>query len=924
MIENSIDLSNYDMIDIISIEDSDECQTYDIEVDSVHRFEAKNPDEDFSSISHNSATICLFSHDDEDMMKAKTGDWYLENPQRSRSNNSAVIVRDEITKEEYNKITPMIKEFGEPGFVFFNSKEHATNPCVSGETLVHLKDHDITENGKLIAYGTSYTLTVKYLVEMLHESGGKRYNMPLVKSKNLETGEIEYKQILAGSLTKKDTDVLGITDKETGKSVTVTPDHKIYTKNRGWVEAQNLENIDTLDLLDSDGNRGIIIERKKEKIDVYDITVEDNHNFYGDDILVHNCVEIGMYPSFEGESGWQGCVSYGTKLLTKNGIETIGEVSDNNKTIEIWNGKNWSKVKPFHTGSNRKLFRVEFSDGSYLDCTDNHKFVLKTNLDYESIELKDIMPMVLKGTKFLLPKPNISETSGSEYVEKEYSDEDFSVNLLPEGIFTWNALNILEYITNLFSYNKKVRNELSVVGDENYIRNLQLLITKTGSNTKITKIGEEYKIKISIDEELFITGIEELDGLHDSYCFEESELHQGVFNNVLTNQCNLSEINGSKCITKEEFFKACRGAAIIGTLQAGYTNFNFLGDASRKIFERESLLGVSITGWMNNPDILFDEDILKEGARIVKKINKKVAKLLGINPAARTTCVKPSGNVSVILETATGIHPEHSKRYIRHVQMNKETEVAQLLKDKNPYMVEDSQWGDTDYVIGFPVVTNEKSLYRKDMVGTNLLEKVKLVQKTWVECGTNVDLCVDPTLRHNVSNTVTVPDGSWDEVFDYVYDNKKYFTGISFLSDFGDKDFVQAPNTEVLSEEEILEKYGKASFFASGLIVDVFNGFDNLWEATMIAQQNSDEGDKEKVDNRQDWIRRFHKFADNYFDGDLKETGYCLKDIYLLHKWTKIQQNLQPVDFTNELKTKKYTEIDTMGAAACVGGGCEI
>jgi hypothetical protein len=108
--------------------------------------------------------------------------------------------------------------------------------------------------------------------------------------------------------------------------------------------------------------------------------------------------------------------------------------------------------------------------------------------------------------------------------------------------------------------------------------------------------------------------------------------------------CNLSEINGSKCTTKEEFFKACRVGAILGTLQAGYTDFKFLGEASKKIFDREALIGVSITGWMNSPDILFDEEILREGAAIVRRVNRKLAALIGINPAARTTCVKPSGN----------------------------------------------------------------------------------------------------------------------------------------------------------------------------------------------------------------------------------------------------------------------------------------
>ena len=390
--------------------------------------------------------------------------------------------------------------------------------------------------------------------------------------------------------------------------------------------------------------------------------------------------------------------------------------------------------------------------------------------------------------------------------------------------------------------------------------------------------------------------------------------------------CNLTEINGGKCTTKEEFFKACRAGAIMGTLQAGYTDFKYLDDTTKQIFEREALLGVSVTGWMNNPEILLNEENQAKGAEIVKQINKQVAGLIGINQAARTTCVKPSGNASVLLKTASGIHGEHSPRYLRHIQLNKETEVGQLIAKTNPYMVEESVWSanKTDWCVAFPIISPETSLYREDLYGTDLLEKVKLVQKNWVEAGTNVELCANPKTRHNVSNTVTVLPHMWAEVEDYVFNNRDAFAGISFLAGMGDKDFAQAPMTEVLSEGEIVAKYGKAALFASGLIVDTrSSGFRDLWEATQIAQTPS-EYLGEVSDIRSEWVRRFKKFADNYFMGDMKETEYCLKDVFLLHKWEKVQQNIQSVDFVSELDEKRFTEIDTMGAIACQGGACEI
>ena len=390
--------------------------------------------------------------------------------------------------------------------------------------------------------------------------------------------------------------------------------------------------------------------------------------------------------------------------------------------------------------------------------------------------------------------------------------------------------------------------------------------------------------------------------------------------------CNLTEINGGKCKTPEEFYKACRVGAILGTLQAGYTDFKYLSKTSKRIFEREALLGVSVTGWMNNPDVLLDSDVQRKGADIVREVNVLVASLIDINPAARTTCVKPSGNASVLLQTASGIHAEHAPMYLRHIQLNKETEVAQLIAKTNPYMVEESVWSNngTDYCIGFPIVSPEGSLYKEDLYGTELLDRVKLVQQNWVEAGTNPELCAHPDLRHNVSNTVTVLPHMWNQVEDYVFENRGSFAGISFLSGSGDKDFAQAPMTEVLSENQIVSKYGKAALFASGLIVDTRKqGFRDLWEACQVAQM-SEEYRGEVSDLRAEWIRRYNKFADNYFMGDPKDAEYCLKDVFLLHKWTKIQQNFTGVDFVAQLNEKRFTDIDTMGAAACQGGACEI
>lgn len=389
--------------------------------------------------------------------------------------------------------------------------------------------------------------------------------------------------------------------------------------------------------------------------------------------------------------------------------------------------------------------------------------------------------------------------------------------------------------------------------------------------------------------------------------------------------CNLVEQNGGVCNTPEEFYEICKAASILSTLQAGYTKFNYLTEATKRIVEKEALIGVSITGWMNNPEVLFNDEVLKKGAEIVKETNAKIAKLIGINQAARTTCVKPSGNASVLLMTASGIHGEHAPRYLRNVQMNEQDDVLGLIKERNPKMIEASVWSanGTDYVVSFPITAEEGSIYKKELYGVKQLEYVKKVQQTWVEYGTNEHLCVRPDIRHNVSNTISVDN--WEEVEQYLFDNRKWFAGVSLLSAAGDKDYPQAPFTEVLTPEGMFETYGSGALFASGLVVDALQAFgNNLWTATSTLQGVNKLSEEKEDLLKRDWVRRANKFAKNYFGEDIAKMTECLKDCYNLHKWESIERSFKPMNFAEELKEKTFVDVGTMGAQACSGGACDV
>lgn len=390
--------------------------------------------------------------------------------------------------------------------------------------------------------------------------------------------------------------------------------------------------------------------------------------------------------------------------------------------------------------------------------------------------------------------------------------------------------------------------------------------------------------------------------------------------------CNLTEINAEKCTTKEKFLKACKDASILGTLQAGYTDFPYLGETSKKIFEREALLGVSITGWMNNPK-LFNAELLEEGAKVVKDTNKELAFLIDINQAARTTCVKPSGNASVVLGTASGIHPEHSEKYFRIMQLNKESNTAKWLENNMSFLLEDSVWSSTksDYVVFVPVENPKNGLFKKDMKGIKHLELIKLVQQHWVNAGTNPELCTYSPVNHNTSCTVIIDDK--DSIVEYIWRERDFFTAVSFISDYGDKDFNQAPFTSVLNLEDLVSVYGKGSILASGLVVDGLHYFNNnLWSACdhLLDPTIPITGNREQVLLKKYWIERAKKFSKNYFKGDMKKMVYCLKDVHLFHKWETVTRQFKEVNFGEILDRPQYKDISDYASMACSGGSCEI
>lgn len=628
-----------------------------------------------------SALITVFSAHDSEMVNAKTGNWFMENGQRGRSNNSALLLRDKVSKEEFNTIIESVKTFGEPGFIWSDDTEVVFNPCVPADTRI-MTDTGLKQVSDLI--GIPFTAVVE----------GKHYQS---RTGFVKTG------------TRR---VFKVSTEE-GYELRATENHKIMTY-KGWVEMQYLCNNMLIKLANPVGPNlyaTVIAVESDEVCDVYDATVDGIHAFDANGMYVHNCAEISLYP------------------------------------------------------------------------------------------------------------------------------------------------------------------------------------------------------------------VDELTG------------------NTGTQMCNLTEINSGALKTEQDFYEACKASAIIGTFQAAYTKFGYLGAIAERVVEREALLGCSMTGIMENPSICMNPSILRKGASIIKEVNKIVAAKLGINPAARTTAVKPAGSTSCLLGSSSGIHPAHSRKYFRRVQVNKLEGPQAFFSKYNPDAIENSVWSanQSDNVITFLCETPADALTNVDLTAVDFLKFVKLVQENWVNEGRDLALCVKPWLQHNVSNTVTVKPSEWGDVASFIYENRKNFTGISILPSSGDKTYKQAPFESILNSAEIIAEFGDGAIFSSGLIVHALQSFNNdLFDACDAIMgfglplvipdltANDAESHIEEmriVMDKMLFVKRAKKFAIRYFSGDLQRMCYCLKSVNSWKRWCDLKRSYVDVPWELFHETDAHAVSDNL---ACAGGQCEL
>ncbi len=273
--------------------------------------------------------------------------------------------------------------------------------------------------------------------------------------------------------------------------------------------------------------------------------------------------------------------------------------------------------------------------------------------------------------------------------------------------------------------------------------------------------------------------------------------------------CNLTEIIVRDNDDLESLKRKANLATILGTFQATLTRFRFINKKWKQNCEEESLLGVSMTGIMdnkytNNTEKYIDKngteyelkDFLTEIKNITIKTNKIWAKKIGINPATAVTAVKPSGTTSQLANTSSGIHARYSPYYIRTVRVDKKDSIGQFLIDSGIPCEDDVYKPEHQYVFSFPVKSPEKSIMRNNMTAIEQLEFCELYNKYWCE--------------HKVSITINVKEHEWMDVGAWVYKHFDNISGVSFLP-YSDHIYKQAPYQECTKKkyEELLSKMPK-------------------------------------------------------------------------------------------------------------------
>ena len=705
------------------------------------------------------ALIALFNLNDEDMLTCKFGNWWEENPQRGRANNSAVLLRHKIDQEEFLKLWKKIElsNSGEPGVYFSNDKDWGTNPSLRAGTKVMTTDGIIN-----IEELQDKTFKVKNLDGDISDAkcwlSGKEKQLYEITLKGghkyWSTPEHEWPIWNGKTWIKYSTDKI-----TKGMKLPVLKQNSLFngslgTYSDGFVLGWCL----------GDGNLSISNVGKKQIGFVFS---KEDQELGISKKIIEFLNKIGE-TNIKGHQHKHGTLEIQTtnnKIITY--FENYGfKHKSEGLPIKLWKEGSEEFIKGIISG-------LISSDGS---ISSNKSKRITFSSSYEKL-IKDVSELL----GFYGIKTSIYE----RITEGSFPNKKYNGKLYKGYSLVINSNDSLRHFYKIFSLEHSIKQEK--------LNNLIQSLKK--SNNRNENTLEIIDIKLSeIKEDVWDISVSD-----KTHCFQIAHVITGNCCEIALRPfrfCNLCEVNVSDIVDQEDLDNRVKAAAFIGTLQAAYTDFHYLRDIWRKTTEKEALLGVGMTGIASGTVLGLN---LKKSATIAKNENARVAEIIGTNKAARVTTVKPSGTSSLVLGCSSGIHSWHDRFYIRRIRIGKNEPIYSYLAKNHPELVEDDFFKPTiQAVISIPQKAPNDAIIRSEETALELLERVKKFNIEWVKEGHRKG-----ANTNNVSATISIKPEEWSEVGEWMWENKNTFNGLSVLP-FSDHTYIQAP-FETITEEQFNE-----------------------------------------------------------------------------------------------------------------------
>lgn len=727
--------------------------------------------------SRRAALLALFSPNDELMKACKTGNWPEHNRQRRRANNSAALLRSTLTRGKLSEVFTHAKEWGDPGIYLTDNLDWGPNPCVPGDTWVQTskgprqvlelvdtpfqaringRDHASTEAG-------FFSTGVKAVYEVVTKEGftfRATSNHQVMRAEvTRKTRHEEWAEV--GSLRSGDKVVLhthqgsawgGLGTFDDGWLVgSLLGDGSFVTQDafqtaylRYWGPTRHYMMNEALRRIRN--SESCVTERREYALEGSDI----------EDKGISQISSVGV----RRLAGLYG-LHHGNKKVTA-GVERASS--------EFYRGflSGWFDADGSIQGNQEKGVSVRLASSELGNLEAAQRLLARLG----------IISKVYKGRR-AAGKRRLPDGRGG--YKLYFCKEQHELVIAGSNLFMF---------AEIIGFSEPLKGVQLQGLLESYKRtpNRERFVARVKS---ITLVGEEEVFDCTVP------GPHAFDGngfmLHN--CGEISM--NPVYNRGVRGMeagcsfCNLSETNATLFHSKRDMLEAVEAAAIIGTLQAAYTDFPYLPEVSSLIAQRDALIGVSMTGMLERPDIALNPAYQREAAQLVMDTNVRIARKIGIRPAARATCVKPSGNSSMVLGgISSGHHAHHSAMFVRRSEAYPDDPYYQRFREVNPHMCVAVR--EDMHLVEWPLRPPPGALVKADTPAVEFLTMVRSTIENWIRPGTREGLG-SLGLHHNVSNTALVKPGEWDDVVDYVWENREWFSGVTAFGSDGEIKHPHAP-----------------------------------------------------------------------------------------------------------------------------------